>query len=469
MAKICPIFNNAQFINGIPASGAKLFFYANGSSTKQTTYTDEDGTTPQANPIILNARGEPASPIFLTEGLVYKGVLAPSTDTDPPSSAIRTVPDLTGIGDSSVTLDQWVDSGVTPTYVNATQFTLPGDQTSAFQVNRRIKATVTAGTVYGYISVSSFAALTTITVVLDSGSLDEGLSAVQLGLLTPQNSSLPAVSTAQILDLAVTNAKLAANSVTASKLAADAILRGHLAGLGLSTAGSSATMDFAAGQAADSTSSVLMALVSAISKTTGAWAVGTGNGGLDTGTIANNTGYHWYLIRRQDTGVVDVLCSLSASAPTLPTNYTQFRRIGWGKTNGTAQWLTFTQVGDEFYWSTPVLDFFGAGSTTATLLSCSLPSGVKVKANFNVQVLNGGAAQFTYISDPDNADLATSVSFANPLASHGVSAGGAVVVNASGQVACWTNTSGQIRHRETATPNVGIATLGWIDTRGRDA
>lgn len=190
MAKLSPIGNNAQFINGVPANGAKLFFYAAGSSAKQTTYTDEAGLVPQTNPIILDSRGEPSQPIWLTEGLDYKVVFTSSTDTDPPVSPIWDIDNVTGINDSSLTIDQWVNSGVTPLYVSATQFTLSGDQTSAFQVNRRVKLLVTAGTVYGYISASSYAALTTITVVLDSGILDSGLSSVQLGLITPNNTSL---------------------------------------------------------------------------------------------------------------------------------------------------------------------------------------------------------------------------------------------------------------------------------------
>lgn len=208
MAKLSPLFNEAQFINGIPATGAKVFTYVAGSSTKQTTYTDEAGLVAQANPIILNSRGEPNSPIWLTEGLSYKFVFAPSTDTDPPTSPIRTIDDIEGINDSSTTVDQWVQSGLTPTFVSATQFTLPGDQTSAFHVNRRLKLLVTAGTVYGYISVSAFAALTTVTVVLDLGVLDSGLSNVQLGLITPNNTSLFLMQTANIANQAVTNAKL---------------------------------------------------------------------------------------------------------------------------------------------------------------------------------------------------------------------------------------------------------------------
>lgn len=220
--KLSPILNEQQFdANGDPLVGGKIYTYAAGSSTPQTSFTAEDGLTPQANPIILNARGEVDNPIWLTAGLSYKLVL-----TDADDVVIRTIDDVTGVNDTGVTTSQWVDSGVTPTYVNATQFTLPGDQTNAFQVNRRVKCTVTAGTVYGYISVSAFAALTTVTVVLDSGTLDSGLSAVQLGLITPEDTSLFEIQTANIADGILSadvagRAKMADGYVTNVKLAFD--------------------------------------------------------------------------------------------------------------------------------------------------------------------------------------------------------------------------------------------------------
>jgi hypothetical protein len=94
------------------------------------------------------------------------------------------------------------------------------------------------------------------------------------------------------------------------------VLRSYLAGLTMSTAGGSATMTIAAGQAADSTNVAVMNLAASLAKTTSAWAVGAANGCLDTGAIANTTWYHFYQIMRSDTGVVDVLCSTSARTAT---------------------------------------------------------------------------------------------------------------------------------------------------------
>jgi hypothetical protein len=181
---------------GTPAVGYKLFFYVAGSvNTKQNTYTDSTGLVANTNPLLLNSLGQPTTEIWFTAGQSYKVVLAPSTDTDPPTSPVWSVDNLRGINDTSVTIDQWV-AGPAPTYINATQFSLVGDQTSIFQVGRRIKATVTAGTVYGRISVSAFAAVTTVTVVLDSGALDAGLSAVSYGLLSATNPSVPTLPVA---------------------------------------------------------------------------------------------------------------------------------------------------------------------------------------------------------------------------------------------------------------------------------
>lgn len=197
--------------NGNPYVGAKLFTYVAGSTTKQATYTDNTGTTPNSNPIELDAAGRTPFGLWLAAGLFYKFVLAPATDTDPPTSPVFTEDVITGVNDTTTpaalaTSAQWVASGLTPTFVNATQFTLVGDQRSAFHVGRRLRLTVTAGTVYGEISVSAFTTLTTVTVVLDSGALDAGLSAVDVGIVTAINSSIPKALTlgAQPVDATLT-------------------------------------------------------------------------------------------------------------------------------------------------------------------------------------------------------------------------------------------------------------------------
>lgn len=193
-----PLFQSPpQFVdaNGDPYSGAFLFFYAAGSSTKQDTYTDDTGNTACPNPITLNSSGYPAvSGTILapwgTVGETYKIGLAAPGSADPPASFIWTADDVAPINDTTVTIDQWV-SGPAPTYIGATSFSLVGDQTSTFHAGRRLKSTNSGGTIYSYIVSSTFGAVTTVTVVNDSGTLDAGMSAVFYGLLSATDPSTP--------------------------------------------------------------------------------------------------------------------------------------------------------------------------------------------------------------------------------------------------------------------------------------
>lgn len=240
--------------------------------------------------------------------------------------------------------------------------------------------------------------------------------------------------------------------------------KGYISGLTLSTAGSSTTFSVAAGECADSTDTVMMQLAASLSKTTSSWAVGSGNGGLDTGAIAINTWYHAYVIRRPDTGVVDSIVSLSPSAPTLPTNYTQYRRIGAMRTNASSQWTSFVQDGDLFQWLAPVLDVNGAiPGSSAVLRALSVPTGLNVTAIINCRVVAGPSGEGIYFSDPAVTNLAASGTVA-PLSQVGASAN----VDGYGQVTCRTDTSAQVRTRLAVggTSAFYAATCGWYDTRG---
>lgn len=183
-----------ELASGEPAVGAQLFFYVSGSSTKQNTYTNSTGGVANSNPIVLNSLGMPTNEVWFEEGLLYRVVYAPAGDTDPPSSPIFTIDGLAGINDITVTPDQWVASGITPTFVSGTSFTMPGDQTTEFHIGRRLKSINSGGTIYSRITNSVFGAVTTVTVVNDSGVLDSGLSAVSYGLISSTNTSLPGVT-----------------------------------------------------------------------------------------------------------------------------------------------------------------------------------------------------------------------------------------------------------------------------------
>jgi hypothetical protein len=195
-AFLAPVLQNTFFIPGsnTPGNGVQLFLYASGSSTKQTAYQESTASTAWSNPIVLDSGGNLPSgtkEVWFVSGQTYKAVYAPSNDTDPPVSPYLTLDNLSGINDSNASVSEWV-AGATPTFISASSFSVSGDQTLLYTVGRRLKATVTAGTVYGSIISSLFGGgLTTVGVRLDSGALDSGLSAASYGLLQAVNPSIP--------------------------------------------------------------------------------------------------------------------------------------------------------------------------------------------------------------------------------------------------------------------------------------
>jgi hypothetical protein len=243
--------------------------------------------------------------------------------------------------------------------------------------------------------------------------------------------------------------------------------RGYLAGMAISNNVSDATndIDIAAGECADSTSVTVIRATGAFTKRLdAAWAVGTGNGGLDTGAIANTT-YHVFAIQKDSDGTTDYLFSASATAPTMPGGYTYFRRIG-SFMRLAAAILPFLQDGDHFQLKTPILDVNATSSgTSAVTRTLSVPTGINVRANMNVG-LGAASGEGVYLSDLALTDLAASGTAA-PLYTASTPAS-----NLAWQATIRTNTSGQIRSRQAvggATETLRIATLGWYDTRGRGA
>lgn len=246
-----------------------------------------------------------------------------------------------------------------------------------------------------------------------------------------------------------------------------AVIRGHITGLTLSTAGSSTTFSIAAGYACDSAGVGMMSLISSLNKTTAAWAVGFGSGGLDTGAIAANTWYHVHLIKRMDTSVVDALISLSATTPTLPAGYSLSRRIGSLRTNASSQWVLFFQVGDRFQWTTPFSDAIAlAVGTTSQLVTLTVPTNIRTTALFVGSMVSNTVGTLLLMHE---ADQTTQV--ANTPAGNYQSFIQVANMASPGQFQFLTNLSAQIRtvsNATTATCSLYIYTQGWIDRRGRD-
>lgn len=250
----------------------------------------------------------------------------------------------------------------------------------------------------------------------------------------------------------------------------------QLTGLAVSNNAADATndIDIAVGAAASDDAAVrdreVIILTSAFTKRLdAAWAIGTGNGGLDTGAIANSA-YHVWLIGNPTLGVADALFSLSATAPTMPTGWTKKRRLGAILRRAGAI-LLFTQYGDEFWLTTPVLDVDATNpGITAVNRDLTVPTCEKMLAILNAATVMAvaGTEVYLYLSSLDVTDQAPAIGAA-PLASVGVDGAG-VVNSVAAQVRVWANVEAKIRSRASNSGGgeiVRAATLGWLDRRGR--
>lgn len=178
---------NQQFLdaNGDPLSGGKLYFYEPGTATPKSVYGNSDGTTTLTNPVILDSTGR--ANVWLNG--YYKIILKNSVDT-----TIYTVDNISSQYSDQLTNYQFILQNDVLTYISATQFSVPDDRTVEYAVGRRIRAVVTAGTIYGTITASSSGGtpvITTVTCLWDSGSLDSGLSAISTGVLSIVDGALP--------------------------------------------------------------------------------------------------------------------------------------------------------------------------------------------------------------------------------------------------------------------------------------
>lgn len=186
---LAPLINEQQIdANGDPLVGGLIEAYLAGSSTPATTYSDKAGLVPNAWPLVLNTLGvNEQGAVWITGGSLYKFVIKDSAGVTQ-----RTIDNISGVNDSTVSIDQWIVYQAPPTYISATSFSVAGDQTGVFQVGRRIKTQNTGGLVYSTITASAYSAPnTTVTVANDSSALDAGLSQVSYGILSANETSMP--------------------------------------------------------------------------------------------------------------------------------------------------------------------------------------------------------------------------------------------------------------------------------------
>jgi hypothetical protein len=238
--------------------------------------------------------------------------------------------------------------------------------------------------------------------------------------------------------------------------------KGHLFGLTLSNNAGDAVndIDIAVGEAVDNADEQLMVLDSALTKRLdAAWAVGTNQGGLFSGAIADTT-YYVYLIKRIDTGVVDAGFSVSAICADIPADYTHYRRIGY-ITRVAGAIRLFAQYGDRFVYKALVSDRAIAAipNTNRNLQTLSVPLNTVAM----LEVIYAGAAgnPVAWIRPTTYTDAAASAT--NRTVTATVAATGALEMHVDADAVS------QIAYRgDSVNLSLAFLTAGYIDTRGRD-
>lgn len=441
------VFDNS----GHPLAGARAEHYESGTSTPLDTYSDDALSIDNANPVVADSAGR-FGDIFLKDQ-DYKVVLKSSAGvtiwtadpvraSEPRSTAVinKTTTYVVTGGDAGKLITADATAG-------AFTITLP--------------AAADAGDGFEAAVIKSDTSDNAVTVDGDGSETINGETSIDLA--------------AQFDSVLLRSNGTAWFAIVAPVSTSTPLPRGYIDGLTLSnnSLDGDHDIDIAPGAARDDSDQANLPIsTTLIKRIDAAWAVGSNNGGLDTGTVANTTWYHVWLIRRSDTGVVDALFSTSATAPTMPSNYDQKRLRGAVLTDGSANILPFMcRDGEFFEWVTPVLDVNDTSPTASDAgkaYTLSAPPNSMARVNVISAITSAGATS-SYIRPTDVTDDTPSTT-GLPGFSAGVTSGGASSAIGGSIMDVWVDASSQVQGSiNTANTDLIIITLGYCDRRGRNA
>ncbi|MBX4884091.1 hypothetical protein HJA90_10915 [Rhizobium bangladeshense] len=229
-------------------------------------------------------------------------------------------------------------------------------------------------------------------------------------------------------------------------------------------------IDFAAGSVRSGSSFVSNGS-SFTKRINGTWAVGTGNGSLDTGALAASATYFAYALRKDSDLSFDVVFSTSATiggvTTTLLTGYTIVKQIGVVLTDASSNIRQFIMYPRDFYqFVTPIREATNIPiSTLSALLAITVPNGVKAEARLRLMFSSSATTNSALVHDPAKGTLVAG----------GNDSGGSVgtIQVASGFAVgggdVWTNTSRQVRYVSGASGSLWVWTDGFYFPCGRTA
>lgn len=250
--------------------------------------------------------------------------------------------------------------------------------------------------------------------------------------------------------------------------------RGYLAGCGITNSAGDTTndLDVAAGSVRDSTNAVNIVVPALAGKRLDAgWAAGAAAGMRNSAvSIADGT-YHIYAVAKALGADPDIYAHTSTTVATVITAlqaetgggaYLYARRI-FSIVRASSAIKQFVHNGDKVY-QVEVEDFSATSTSTATLRTLSVPTGIVVQPLLTAWAV-GGAANTTraWAAPASNSALETTIIHAD--------AGGTNIYQQNSFVGPPTNASGQIYVRVpnlSGSGNFKLYTHGYVDRRGQD-
>jgi len=193
--------------DNVVVGGTIEFFEPGGSSTPKSVWSNYTLTTGAGTTVDTDAYGMPEKSSTSIEVygdgdyyVIYK---------DSGGNIIRDYEWLEEIF-TQTEPDEWVTSNLTPTYISATTFSVPGDQTEVLDVGRILKIQLSSSIIYRRIEVSAYTTVTTITVATG---LTSPITSFEYSFLNGTNQSVPDPINA--IDLNVSNDLVVSGDVDA--------------------------------------------------------------------------------------------------------------------------------------------------------------------------------------------------------------------------------------------------------------
>lgn len=243
--------------------------------------------------------------------------------------------------------------------------------------------------------------------------------------------------------------------------------RGYIDGLVCSEAADTDhDVTIAPGVARDAGDTYSLRLASAITKRIdAAWAAGNNAGGLFSGAVAVDTWYYLFLIRKDADGSIDAGWDTFKTAANKPAGYSAYRRIRAYKTDAAANIIPTDQNGDFIKIRAPVTNraLAGLANTNRNAYAVTAPPGTVARVLAQIRWPGTTSTQYFWIDDSLRADAAASSTNNNIRV--------VIQYDTQGRVLDLSvDSSSQVYARGNSTSiEFELATLGWIDDRGRDA